>query len=344
MAALDSATDSGSHSAGPLMVSGGTGYLAGWVIADLLERGLTVHGTVRDLTDQSKFRHLLDIASDTTGNLVLHEADLLDGPALTRAAEGCRTIIHTASPFLIAPEASDPHATFVRPAVTGTRNVLTAAADVGTVDRVVLTSSCAAIWGGQEDLRRAPHGVLTEDLWNTESSLERNPYSYSKTAAEREAWSIAQEQDRWSLVVLNPAFIVGPGLGERHSSGSFDFLRLITEVGDRPAPPFEMGMVDVRDVALAHVQAATLREVAGRHIVFSEVLSLGDVADILRQEFPQDAPFASASELPEVNLRWRADNSKSRTVLGISYRPVRQGIVEMYAQLAREKSSTGRFK
>jgi len=91
--------------------------------------------------------------------------------------------------------------------------VLDAVNRTESVERVVLTSSCAAIYGDVADCAAAPGGVLTEEVWNTSSSLEHVPYSYSKTVAERAAWEMAGAQDRWRLVVINPAGIYGPSAG-----------------------------------------------------------------------------------------------------------------------------------
>src|SRR5262249_23022306 len=157
----------------------------------LLEAGVVVHGTGRDL-DPKKTAHLTELAKGLPGTLRLFAADLLRGRSFDEAMAGCGGGVHTASPFTIAAEG--PPKGPGDPALLGTRNVLGSVERVASVKRVVLTSSCAAIYGDNADVEAAPNGVLTEEIWNTTSSLTRNPYSYSKTVAEREAWAIAGAQ------------------------------------------------------------------------------------------------------------------------------------------------------
>ena len=95
-------------------------------------------------------------------------------------------VFHTASPFIRV--IKDPQKDLVDPAKKGTKNVLGSANKTESVKRVVVTSSCAAIYGDGEDVLKMPNQELTEDLWNTSSSLDHQPYSFSKTVAEKEAW------------------------------------------------------------------------------------------------------------------------------------------------------------
>jgi len=81
----------------------------------------------------------------------------------------------------------DPQKELVDPAKLGTRNVLEEVNRTPSVKKVVLTSSCAAVYSDNADLENTPNGIFTEDIWNTSSSLKHQPYSYSKTLAEKEA-------------------------------------------------------------------------------------------------------------------------------------------------------------
>jgi len=112
---------------------------------------------------------------------------------------------------------------------SGTRNVLEEVNRTPSVKRVVLTSSCAAIYGDNADLKNTPNGIFTEDIWNTSSSLEQQAYSYSKTLAEKEAWKINKKQTRWDLVTINPSLVVGPGINPHATSESF---KLVKQFGD----------------------------------------------------------------------------------------------------------------
>jgi nucleoside-diphosphate-sugar epimerase len=191
----------------PVMVTGATGFVAGWLVRRLLEEGLTVHAPVREPSNAEKTAHLDRMAAELPGELKLFEADLLDDGSYGPAMEGCAVVFHTASPF--TSNFDDPQRDLVDPAVNGTRNVLETANRTPSVQRVVVTSSCAAIYGDNKDVQHAPGKVLTEDIWNTTSSLDRQPYSYSKVEAEKAAWAIADAQSRWRLVTINPSLVIG---------------------------------------------------------------------------------------------------------------------------------------
>lgn len=337
----------------PVLVTGATGYVAGWIVKGLLERGFTVHGTVRDPGNAAKVAHLTALTESLPGELKLFRAELLEPGSFAGAMAGCGVVIHTASPFVLSVE--DPQRDLVDPAVKGTHDVLDEATRTGSVTRVVLTSSCAAIYGDTADVGKAPGGVLTEEVWNTTSSLTHNTYSYSKVMAERTAWEIAGAQDRWRLVVMNPALIVGPGVAATQTSESFNILR---QLGDGTSKSgtihSEIGVVDVRDVAEAHIRAAFIPEAEGRHILARETISFLQMADALRPTYGAAYPLPK-TELPKwllwlvgpmlsdqlsrrfiaqnVGFHWQADNTKSRAALGIDYRPIGPALNEMFQTL-----------
>ncbi len=337
----------------PVLVTGATGYLAGWIVRRLLEEGYTVHAAVRDPDNQSKVGHLKAMDADLPGSLILFKADLLEEGSYGPAMENCRVVFHTASPFTLA--IKDPQRDLVDPAVKGTRNVLQTVNDTDSVERVVLTSSCAAIFGDNADIAKAPGGVLTEAVWNRSSSLDHQTYSYSKVEAENAAWEVADAQDRWRLVTINPALILGPGTADTQTSESFNLIRQLADGAMKTgAPPYEIGVVDVRDVAEAHMKGAFLPDAEGRHIVFAEHRSLLELAGMLREEFGDSWPFPTR-ELPKwlvwlvgpmanrtitrkivalnMGYPWRADNTKSRQALGMQYRSIRSSIADMFRQM-----------
>lgn len=336
----------------PVLVTGATGYVAGWLVKRLLETGYTVHATVRDPSDPAKVGHLTRMGDDLPGTIRLFAADLLHDGSFAAAMAGCRTVFHTASPFTLA--VNDPQRDLVDPAVTGTRNVLGTARATDSVQRVVLTSSVAAIYGDNADLADLPGGTLTEAQWNTTSGLDHNPYAYSKTLAERAAWDLADGAP-WRLVVINPSLVVGPGVADAHSSESFT---LIAQFGTGQmkagAPPIAFGMVDVRDVADAHIRAAFVPGAEGRHITSEGTYRILDIGIALRDRFGDAYPFPTRA-LPKwlvwlvgpladrsmtrrmiartMGHPWKADNTKSRRALGLTYRPVAPAVQEMFAQM-----------
>ena len=172
----------------PVLVTGANGYVAGWLVKRLLEEGITVHAAVRDPEKEHKIHHLNGIAENAPGTIKYFKSDLLDEGSYARAMEGCELVFHTASPF--TSDFDDPQKELIEPAVKGTANVLNQAKKTQGVKRVVVTSSCAAIYTDAKDVHETPNGVLTENIWNTTASLDYQPYSFSKTLAEKKAWEI----------------------------------------------------------------------------------------------------------------------------------------------------------
>ena len=334
-------------------MTGGTGYLAGVIIAQLLDNGHTVHTTVRDPDNAEKLRPLSEIAAASPGTLRYFKADLLDAAAFAPAMAGCELVIHTASPFIA--HVKDPQRDLIDPAVQGTRNVLAAADATETVKRVVQTSSCAAIYGDNSDIKDMPEKMLTEAVWNTTSTLSHQAYSLSKTLAERAAWEMAQAQSRWDLVTINPSFILGPGINPDATAESYS---LLTQIGDGTMasgiPDFRVGAVDVREVAAAHIAAGFTPEAEGRHIVSGHNTGFVEISAILRDHFGKRYKFGK-SVLPKfmvwligpminpaltrkmvthnIGIPFIADNAKSRNALGIEYRPLAETVIGHFQQL-----------
>lgn len=316
-----------------VLVTGGTGYVAGSLIERLLQAGAKVHAAVRDPSDTAKIDHLLKIAAREPGTITFFKGNLLDQGSYDEAMQGCDIVFHTASPFLDMSKISDPRKDFVEPALQGTLNVLESVNCTPSVTRVVLTSSAAAMAGGPADLEKTG-GVVGEKSWNTVSSLENGPYLYSKTVAERAAWKIAEAQDRWQLVSINPGTVLGPGLRSDPTSASFDRVRSLGDGTFRNGlPPVRFGMVDVRDVAEAHFRAAFVPEAHGRYLVAEKVYSFGDLAEMLKARMGDRGMFPIDTALPEGLPHYAWDTSKSRKELGLSYRPVEAAVVAMYQQL-----------
>lgn len=336
----------------PVLVTGATGYVAGWLVKELLDAGITVHAAIRDPGDTRKTAHLQEIAATSPGTLRFFKADLLNEGSYAEAMAGCAIVFHTASPFTSS--VKDPQRELIDPAVKGTRNVLETAARTPGVKRVIVTSSCAAIYTDAIDCSKAPGGVLTEDVWNTSASLDYQPYSYSKTLAEQEAWKIAEAQDRFKLVTVNPSLVIGPALNDRPTSESFNIVR---QMGDgtmkRGAPKLGLGVVDVRDLARAHMEAGYREDADGRHIISGHNTNILELGKALIEKYGDRYPVPRQS-LPKwvvwlvgpivggisrkfvannVDVKWRADNTKSKRALGMTYRPMKTSMEEMFQQM-----------
>lgn len=334
----------------PVCVTGATGYVAGWIVKRLLDEGFTVHAAVRQPDNKEKTKYLDALAEKAPGTIKYYQSDLLEEGSYREAIEGCSVVFHTASPFTL--NVDNPQKDLIDPALEGTRNVLETVNELPSVERVVVTSSCAAIYGDNADLKKTKNGQFTEKDWNTSSSLKQNPYSYSKTLAEKKAWQLAKTQDRWKLVVVNPSLVMGPGINPYATSESFSIIR---QMGDGTmkmgGPDFRIGAVDVRDLADAHMAAAFLPDAQGRHIISAHDTGFMEIAGILRKKYP-DYPLPKKKmpkwllwlmaptlgmTLKEVSRTigkpWHADNSKSIEKLGVSYRPLEETVTAFFQQM-----------
>ena len=206
-----------------VLVTGGTGYIGSWVVKELLEKSYTVRMTVRDKSRKDKIAHLDAFVDKTDGKLEIWESNLLAEGSFDDAAKGCDAVMHIASPFTL--RFKDPQKDLIDPALLGTRNVLNAATRSGTVKKIILTSSVAAVMGDNIDMKKQGLTQLTEENFNTSSTPSHQPYSYSKVAAEKEAWKISESQNQWKLVVINPSFVLGPSLTIASDSESMNFMK-----------------------------------------------------------------------------------------------------------------------
>ncbi|MFY0626051.1 MAG: NAD-dependent epimerase/dehydratase family protein [Reichenbachiella sp.] len=332
----------------PVLVTGGSGYMASWLVKYLLEDGYKVRVTVRDLDNQDKYRHLEKIAERSPGSLEVFEANLLDPNAFKICMNGCNVVFHTASPYLMT-GIKDPKKQLIDPSYEGTRNVLEAVNKAHSVKKVIFTSAISAIYGDASDIIHTKDNKFTEAYWNKSSNLKHQPLGFAKTVAEREAWRIHDEQSRWKMATLNPALFVGPSLTYKSGSGSFDFVkRMANGTLKNGVPNLKYGLVDVRDVAHAHMFAAQDEYALGRFMLVSEVKSMLEVSKILSKKFGEAYPFpkdeisqrmlyffgftqgySRKMVVENVNKPLEFDNTKSRHELGVYYKPVDEALTEM---------------
>ncbi|WP_159516615.1 aldehyde reductase [Acinetobacter sp. 18QD2AZ41W] len=340
------------HTTAPVLVTGASGYIASWVIQKLLTQGYSVHATVRDLNKTKSFTHLEKIADSSAGTLKLFQANLLSPGSFDQAMQGCEIVFHMASPFVVT-NYKDAVKDIIEPAVLGTENVLNSVNHTESVKRVIVTSSIASTYGDAVDILQTENNSFDESHWNSTSSATHQPYPYSKVMAERKAWEMAEAQDRWKLVCINPALVFGQSLTPNTQSGSVEVLQQfangMTLLG---VPPMWNGVVDVQDVAEAHLRAAFKPEAHGRYIICSESLSLLEMGQILRENFGNKFPFPRnqlpkaafklfgplagfSSKFVELNMGYPIffNAQKSKDELGIEYRPVQESLVEHFQQL-----------
>jgi nucleoside-diphosphate-sugar epimerase len=276
----------------PVCVTGASGFVGSYVVQALLERGYQVRATVRDPEDAQKTAHLRAM-----GDVTLHAADLMQPGSFDGAFAECRAVIHVASTVQLS--AKDPQREIVDVAVNGTRNVLEAVRRAGTVKRVVQTSSVAAII----DAARPQGHVFTEADWNESANLRENPYDLSKREAERAAVTFREalpESERFELTAVHPSFVLGPVLTKAHLKSSPSAVRTLLRRQYPACPNLAFAIVDVRDVADAHVRALEAENPGPRHIVTSESMFMPEMARILKRHFP-DKPIPTR-KMPDVAM------------------------------------------
>jgi nucleoside-diphosphate-sugar epimerase len=341
-----------------VLVTGGSGFVASHVIVQLLAAEATVHATVRDPGNMSKVRPLLDLQARYPGRLRLFAADLLNEGAFDAAMEGCSVVYHVASPFKLPEKIKDGQIEMVEPALSGTRNVLGAANRTPSVRRVVMTSTIGAIFGDYIDVYEMKDRTCSEAYFNTTSNVHNNPYHYSKVLAEREAWKIQAEQDRWSLVTINPGMILGPSITPASESGSLFLLdEMFKGYFFYGMPDLSLACVDVREVAAAHLAAAQNSSAHGRYIVAEDhTRTFVEIAAFARRvhrrpyllptwQIPNAVvraigPFFGLTQdymAKHLGIRFALDNRRSREDLGIVYRPFTETIADHYASWLAHK-------
>ncbi|KAB2021407.1 hypothetical protein ES319_D07G136700v1, partial [Gossypium barbadense] len=142
-------------------VTEASGYIASWLVKQLLLRGYTVKASVRDPNDPRKTRHLLGLEG-AESRLMLFKADLLEQGSFDFRVEGCVGVFHIASPVYL--HVLDPQAEFLDPVMKGTLNVLSSCAKTHSVKQVVLTSSIATIAYNRKP--RTPDVVVDENWFS----------------------------------------------------------------------------------------------------------------------------------------------------------------------------------
>ncbi|KAJ8444671.1 hypothetical protein Cgig2_030345 [Carnegiea gigantea] len=300
-------------------VTGGSGFIASYLVKSLLERGHTVRTTVRDpdvrfsseTGNAEKVAFLLEMKG-AKDRLKIMKADLMDEGSFDEAIEGVDGVFHAASPVLVLYD-ENVHDNLVRPSIAGTLNVLKSCIKATRVKRVVLTSSCSAIryHADTEHL-----SSLNESHWSDPDYCKEHNlwYAYAKTLAEQSAWRMAKECGL-DLVVVNPSFAVGPLLGPQPTSTLLVVLGIIKGESSIVLPDIQLrlslnikeqghivstsaksaigqypnqfiGFVHIDDVIAAHILAMEESKASGRLICSSSVAHWSEIIDMLKAKYP----------------------------------------------------------
>lgn len=282
-----------------VLVTGASGFIGLHCVRELLQNGYRVRGTVRSLTREPALRDALSQHASTS-RFELVSADLLSDEGWSDAMQGCRYVWHVASPVPNAlPENEDD---LIIPARDGTLRVLRAAAEAG-VERVVLTSSIAAVCEGYP---RDPSRIFEENDWSRLDG-DLSAYDKSKTLAERAAWDFVRDWtgDRpLQLATINPGLVLGPVLEQDYGLSPEAILKLMSRAYPG-CPRLGWPVVDVRDVAGAHLAAMTTPEANGqRFCCCVDFVWMKEMAVILNEHFADRGYKTPTRTLPDFVVRF----------------------------------------
>jgi nucleoside-diphosphate-sugar epimerase len=322
-----------------VLVTGGTGYVAGWVIVELLKRGYEVRTTVRALSRSDGVRAAAARGGAPVEKLGFAAADLTMDDGWDAAMAGCDHVMHVASPLGAGTEKTADE--LVGPARDGTLRVLRAAVKAGT-KRIVMTSSCGA---ATPEVIGATT-VSDETTWSNPDKQE--PYRRSKTLAEKAAWEFMKnEGGKTEFVTILPSAVFGPVL-TKEGLGSVQFIQRLYDGRMPRIPNVGLGIVDVRDLAVAHVQAMETPAAAGqRFIINGDFMWMKDIAATLRAKLGARGTKVPTKMLPDFVVKIGANFSpafktlkpllqrshlfsseKARRVLGLQTRPATETVVD----------------
>ncbi len=333
-----------------VLVTGGTGFVGGHVILQLLQKGYHVHTTLRSLSRKDEVIDMMKTGGITDlSRLSFFETDLLKDDNWNEAMKNCDYVIHVASPiFLRLPDNEDE---MIRPAVEGVIRVLKTARDAG-VKRVVMTSNFGAV-GYSHKNKAIP---IAEENWTDPKEKGLSAYNKSKVMAERAAWDFMRREGRdLELAVVNPMAIFGPSLSAKLSSG-FEMLLLVLNGTMKAIPDIHLGIVDVRDVADLHIRAMLHPDAKNQRFLAlaGGTMSLLEISRFLKKEMPGISRRASVLPMPTWLLKLtaifskrakailplagvyrNASNEKAKTLLGWMPRSNEEAILSTVNSLIR---------
>jgi len=332
-----------------VLLTGGSGFIAAHVLELLLKRGHEVVTTVRSEDKASKIRD----AHPNTKLTVVIVPDIAKPGAFDEVCQtpGLEYVQHTASPFHF--NWSDAKTELLDPAISGTTSMLQAVKKhAPTVKRVVITSSFASILS--EAALADPNKTFSEADWNPSTyedgltGSKATSYRVSKKFAEKAGWDfVAAEKPNFDLATICPPLVFGPVVHHLNSLSAINtsnarFVDLVQgKWKSEIAPSGVFFWVDVRDVALAHVNAMEKPEAGGkRFFTTAGYYNNRELVEAVKKNFPDlkdkmPGDSVQGGGYPEGGLDAvpKYDNSRATKVLGIDWIPVEKSAVDTVKSL-----------
>ena len=325
-----------------VLVTGASGFIGLHCIAQLLQAGYQVRGSLRSRARESEIRNALSKVVNTENRLEICELDLLKDDGWDEAVSGCDYVMHVASPLLDRePKDQDE---IIRPAHEGLMRALKSSVR-NKIKRFVMTSSFSAIgYGHVKD-------VFDESHW-TDTTQKIGAYNKSKAIAEKAMWDYLdslKDEEKIEAVAINPTLVIGASLSDDVGTSNI-FLQKMLDGSYPVVPKVHFGYVTVKDTAKAHVAAMTHPHASGKRFILAErCMWLYEVNKILRKHGYKKAPIRQA---PNLLMKFLAlfnneasaiagfvgktkftNSENAKNILKFSFENVEVGILEIAQQL-----------
>jgi len=325
-----------------VLVTGASGFIGLHCIAQLLQAGYQVKGSLRSRARESEIRNALSKVVNAENRLEICELDLLKDDGWDDAVSGCDYVMHVASPLLDRePKDQDE---IIRPAHEGLMRAIKSSVR-NKVKRFVMTSSFSAIgYGHVKD-------VFDESHW-TDTTQKIGAYNKSKAIAEKAMWDYLdslKDEEKIEAVAINPTLVIGASLSDDVGTSNI-FLQKMLDGSYPVVPKVHFGYVTVKDTAKAHVAAMTHPHASGKRFILAErCMWLYEVNKILRKHGYKKAPIRQA---PNLLMKFLAlfnneasaiagfvgktkftNSENAKNILKFSFENVEVGILEIAQQL-----------
>ncbi|XP_059633983.1 vestitone reductase-like [Cornus florida] len=325
----------GNDDKGIVCVTGGTGYLASWLIKKLLQHGYSVRTTIRSHPDKKKDVSFLTNLPEASEKLQIFNADLDQPGSFDAAIEGCIGVFLVAHPIDF--EGKEPEQVTTRRAINGTLSILKACLDSKTVKRVVYTSSTSTVVFNGKGLEEMDESTWTDVDFMRELNPSGAPYMISKTLTEKAALEFAEEHGL-DLVTVLPSFIVGPFINPHCPDSIYASLAMIFSDKDRYKLLASTPFVHVDDVASAHIFLLQNPDAKGRYICSAAELTIYQMSEYFSTRYPEyQIPKADCLKEFEGFHKHSGLSSKKLLDAGFKYK---YGLDEMFdeaIQCCKEK-------
>ncbi|KAI9180523.1 hypothetical protein LWI28_005673 [Acer negundo] len=321
---------------GTVCVTGGTGFIASWLIMKLLELGYSVRTTVRPDPEKKRDLSFLTNLPGASEKLQIFTADLSDPDSFEAALEGCNGVLHVATPVDF--EGKEPEEVVTQRTINGTLSILNACSQSKTVKRVVYTSSASAVVFNGKNV-----DVMDERFWSDVDYIRTTipsagviTYLISKTSTERAALQFAEENGL-DLVTLIPSYVVGPFICPKFPGSVCTILAMVLGNKEEYAHLLNTSMVHVDDVARAHIFLLEYPEAKGRYNCSSHTVTIQQMSEFLSTKYPE-YPIPTADSLAEIE-GFKIPELSSKKLLDTGFK-YKHGLDDMFdgaIQCCKEK-------